>query len=59
MLNMSGGLLCQRSRGLTGESDGGDGGRVLVQSLDQAVASARVQDVDQTVPTGCGQQLEP
>lgn len=39
---------------LTGESDSGDGGRVFVQSLNQTVLSARIQDVDQTVPTGRG-----
>ena len=40
--------------GLTGESYGRDGGRVFVQRLHQAVLPARVQDVDQTVPTGRG-----
>lgn len=38
----------------TSKSDGSDGGRVLIQSLNQAVISARIQDVDQTVPAGRG-----
>lgn len=46
-------------KGLTSELDGRDGGGVVVQGLLQVVVLLNVQHVDQSVPTGRGQQGQP
>lgn len=48
----------QYLRVFTCELDSGDGGRVVVQSLFQAVVLLRVEDVDQSISAGRRQQLQ-
>lgn len=43
---------------LTSKADGCYGWRVFVECLHQTVVVFCIQDVDQTIPAGCGQQLQ-
>ncbi len=43
---------------LTSKADGCYGWRVLIECLHQTVVILSIQDMDQTVPASCGQQLQ-